>query len=137
MGIKDIFKKATSYVKETAALNKAYYETESQKAAESQPGTYQIDGADGFNQDEYDRMRDDIQKHYEQNFDLNTLEGISSIPAKKYVFSDWLHGDITYVLQRKATEHKRNKRMDLAIAGLGRRGKGKGHCHRVAYTRYR
>lgn len=54
-------------------------------------------------------------------YDLETIEGIQAIKIPKY------HGqhygstptkNIEYILQRKATEHKRNKRMDLAIACL-------------------
>lgn len=69
-------------------------------------------------QAEYDRMRDDINKHFEREFDLNSLDGINSIPVKKYVYRDEVLGNIAYVLQRKATMHKGDKRMDLAIACL-------------------
>lgn len=53
-------------------------------------------------------------------YDMETLDGINSIPvpAKNYNTGDWTKDCIYYVLQRKATEHKRNKRLDLAIACL-------------------
>lgn len=52
-------------------------------------------------------------------YDLDTLEGIQviAIPPGKQ-FSAPLTKSIEYILQRKATEHKRNGRMDLAIACL-------------------
>lgn len=53
-------------------------------------------------------------------YDMDSLEGINAIPvpAKNYHTGDPLKDNIYYVLQRKATEHKRNHRMDLAIACL-------------------
>lgn len=54
-------------------------------------------------------------------FDLDSEKGIKAIPIPRY---DRIHGlaspvnNIEYILQRKATEHKRNGRMDLAIACL-------------------
>ena len=55
-------------------------------------------------------------KHY----DMDTLEGINVIPvpAKNYNTGNPTKDCIYYVLQRKATEHKKNGRMDLAIACL-------------------
>lgn len=56
-----------------------------------------------------------------QVYDLNSLEGITAIQVPKY---EPLRGiaspvdNIEYILQRKATEHKKNNRMDLAIACL-------------------
>lgn len=54
------------------------------------------------------------------HYDLDTLDGINAIPvpAKNYKTGDPTKDCIYYVLQRKATEHKKNKRMDLAIACL-------------------
>ncbi len=55
------------------------------------------------------------------DYDLETIEGIMSIKIPKY---ERLHSiqspvnNIEYILQRKATEHKKNGRMDLAIACL-------------------
>ena len=53
-------------------------------------------------------------------YDMDTLDGINAIPvpAKNYKTGDPTKDCIHYVLQRKATEHKKNKRMDLAIACL-------------------
>lgn len=54
-------------------------------------------------------------------YDLNSVKGIRSIPIPKY---EPLHGmqsptnNIEYILQRKATEHKKNGNMDLAIECL-------------------
>lgn len=55
-----------------------------------------------------------------KKYDMDTLEGINAIPvpAKDYNTGDWTKDRIYYVLQRKATEHKRNGKMDLAIACL-------------------
>ncbi|EFC05621.1 hypothetical protein HMPREF9013_1325 [Bulleidia extructa W1219] len=51
---------------------------------------------------------------------MDTLIGIESIPvpAKDYNTGNDLKDAIWYVLQRKATEHKRNGNLDLAIACL-------------------
>ncbi len=55
-----------------------------------------------------------------QKYDMDSIEGINSIPvpAKNYTTGDPTKDCIYYVLQRKATEHKKNGRMDLAIACL-------------------
>ena len=53
--------------------------------------------------------------------DLDTIEGIMSIPIPKYAPLQGMgnpSNNIEYILQKKATEHKRNGRMDLAIACL-------------------
>jgi len=51
---------------------------------------------------------------------MDSLEGINAIPvpAKNYNTGDWKTSEIYYILQRKATEHKKAGRMDLAIACL-------------------
>lgn len=54
-------------------------------------------------------------------YDLNTAEGIESIEIPMYKPNKGIQSpvnNIEYILQRKATEHKRNGRMDLAIACL-------------------
>lgn len=53
-------------------------------------------------------------------YDMDTLEGINSIPvpAKNYHTGNDLKDCIYYVLQRKATEHKKAGRMNCAIACL-------------------
>ena len=53
-------------------------------------------------------------------YDMDSLNGINSIPvpAKNYNTGDPTKDCIYYVLQRKATDHKKNGRMDLAIACL-------------------
>ena len=53
-------------------------------------------------------------------YDMDTLEGINAIPvpAQNYNTGDPTKDCIYYVLQKKATEHKKNGRMDLAIACL-------------------
>ena len=58
-----------------------------------------------------------------KRYDLNTVEGIEAIPVKSFKYDPhdgvkYAYYDIEYVLQRKATEHKKNGRMDLAIACL-------------------
>lgn len=63
-----------------------------------------------------------FKKFFSQGkYDLETLEGIQSIPIPKYPPLQGLSSpvnNIEYILQRKATEHKKNGRMDLAIACL-------------------
>lgn len=56
----------------------------------------------------------------EHRYDMDTLEGIRAIPvpARNYNTGDWKQDRIDYLLQRKATEHKKNGQMDLAIACL-------------------
>lgn len=54
-------------------------------------------------------------------YDLETLEGIRAIKIPKYSQINGLQSptkNIEYILQRKATEHKKNGRMDLAIECL-------------------
>ncbi len=54
-------------------------------------------------------------------YDLDTLSGISSIQIPNYKPLQGMASpvnNIEYILQKKATEHKRNGRMDLAIACL-------------------
>lgn len=55
-----------------------------------------------------------------KQYDMDSLDGINSIPvpAKNYTTGDPTKDCIYYILQRKATEHKKNGRMDLAIACL-------------------
>lgn len=55
-----------------------------------------------------------------KKYDMDTLAGINSIPvpAKNYNNGDFTKDCIYYLLQRKATEHKKNGKMDLAIACL-------------------
>lgn len=64
----------------------------------------------------------DIMSLFKKNdYDLDSLEGILSIEIPKYKPKHGLlspENNIEYILQRKATEHKRNGRMDLAIACL-------------------
>ncbi len=58
--------------------------------------------------------------HKTQKYDMETLSGINSIPvpARNYNSGDFTQDCIYYLLQRKATEHKKNGKMDLAIACL-------------------
>lgn len=58
-----------------------------------------------------------------EHYDLNSIQGIESIPIKSFEYDpqdgkNYAYHDIEYVLQRKATEHKKNGRVDLAIACL-------------------
>ena len=55
------------------------------------------------------------------SYDLDSIEGINKIGIPKYPPLKGLESpvnNIEYILQRKATEHKKNGRMDLAIACL-------------------
>lgn len=53
-----------------------------------------------------------------KNYDMDTLEGINAIPVPAKNFGNDLKDQTYYMLQRKATEHKKNGHMDLAIACL-------------------
>mgnify|MGYP004478442433 CR=1 FL=1 len=55
-----------------------------------------------------------------RKYDMDTVEGINAIPipARNYNTGNDLQDCIYYVLQRKATEHKKAGRMDCAIACL-------------------
>jgi len=57
----------------------------------------------------------------QNKYDLDSLEGIESIEIPKYQPLRGIQSpvnNIEYILQRKATEHKRNGHMNLAIACL-------------------
>lgn len=53
-------------------------------------------------------------------YDMDSIEGIRSIPvpAQNYTTGNPTEDCIYYVLQKKATEHKKNNHMDLAIECL-------------------
>ena len=54
-------------------------------------------------------------------YDIDSIEGIQNIPIPKYKPLQGMGSpvnNIEYILQRKATEHKKNGRMDLSIACL-------------------
>lgn len=62
-----------------------------------------------------------FSKFISPKYDFDTIEGISKIQIPKYKALKGIESpvnNIEYILQRKATEHKKNKRMDLAIACL-------------------
>lgn len=58
-----------------------------------------------------DEIKKAVKIPHPRNYDMETVAGINSIPVPA-------GGDTYYVLQRKATEHKRNGKMDEAIACL-------------------
>lgn len=56
-----------------------------------------------------------------EKYDFQTLEGINSIKIPNYKSLQGISSpvnNVEYILQRKATEHKKNGKMDLAIACL-------------------
>ena len=56
-----------------------------------------------------------------EKYDFQTLEGINSIKIPNYNSLQGISSpvnNVEYILQRKATEHKKNGKMDLAIACL-------------------
>lgn len=56
-----------------------------------------------------------------KKYDLDSVDGIESIEVPAYRKNNGIQSpvnNIEYILQRKATEHKKNGRMDLAIACL-------------------
>lgn len=58
--------------------------------------------------------------HWSKSPDLNSIDGIRSIsvPTKKEKQQHEVKDGMEYILQRKATEHKKDGRMDLAIECL-------------------
>ncbi len=59
----------------------------------------------------------------EPHYDLNSIQGIKSIPVKSFKYDpqdgkSYAYYNIEYILQRKATEHKKNGHLDLAIECL-------------------
>ena len=67
---------------------------------------------------------------------MDSLEGINSIPvpAKDYNTGDPTKDCIYYLLQRKATEHKKNGKIDLAIACLRKSNELSDHEKRPLLT---
>ena len=67
-------------------------------------------------------FKDLIKKFFlKEKFDLESLDGINSIKIPNYKPLQGMsspYNNIEYILQKKATEHKKNGRMDLAIACL-------------------
>lgn len=68
-------------------------------------------------------MFKDLIKNFflKEKFDLESLDGINSIKIPNYKPLQGMsspYNNIEYILQKKATEHKKNGRMDLAIACL-------------------
>lgn len=63
-----------------------------------------------------------LNKLSKSKFDLTTIEGIRAIPVptkkREYREDHDIKNDIEYILQRKATEYKKNGRIDLAIECL-------------------
>lgn len=54
-----------------------------------------------------------------EKYDFETIEGINSIKIPNYKPLQGMSSpvnNVEYILQRKATDHKKNGRMDLAIA---------------------
>lgn len=69
----------------------------------------------------FDFFRKMFISNSNNKYDFETLEGIQSIPIPKYKPLQGMSSpvnNIEYILQRKATEHRKNGRMDLAIACL-------------------
>lgn len=82
---------------------------------------------DGSRVDKYlysKEAKDYIEEVNKTEYDFDSLEGIESIPVPPHKLpppEGMLASpvdEIEYILQRKATQHKRNGRMDLAIACL-------------------
>ena len=69
----------------------------------------------------FDFFRKIFISNSNNKYDFETLEGIQNIPIPKYKPLQGMGSatnNIEYILQRKATEHKKNGKMDLAIACL-------------------
>lgn len=78
--------------------------------------------SDGIIKNKKERLYNntDSKQHQSAIYDMDSLYGIQSIPvpAQNYNTGNPTKDCIYYVLQRKATEHKKNGHMDLAIACL-------------------
>ena len=77
---------------------------------------------DNFDPEEYSRYNEEKIKEFKDKYDLNTIEGIQSIPiseAKKYPDGG---KSVVYmpeqILNRQATEYKKENKYDLAIECL-------------------
>lgn len=69
-------------------------------------------------QERYEAQRKAENEYLGSHFDFNTVEEILAIPLDAETPFDTVTGQVEYYLQRKATRHKREHRMDLAIACL-------------------
>ena len=69
----------------------------------------------------FDFFRKIFISNSNNKYDFETLEGIQNIPIPKYKPLQGMGSpvnNVEYILQKKATQHKKNGRMDLAIACL-------------------
>lgn len=71
----------------------------------------------------YKSMRSLEEQWLEKHYDLNSLEGVKRIPAKKGLRcpkTSGVTGQLYYYLRRKAYEHEKEGRMDLAVACMSK-----------------
>lgn len=74
---------------------------------------------DPMTNEEYQSMRSSEAQWLEKHYDLNSVEGIKRIPAKKGLrcpITSGVTGQLYYYLRHKAYEHEENGKMDLAVA---------------------
>ena len=77
---------------------------------------------DEFNQEEYDKYNNSKIEKFVKKYDLSTIEGINAIPIQEALKYPDGGRSVVYmpeqILNRKASEYKKNKKYDLAIACL-------------------
>lgn len=77
---------------------------------------------DNFNQEEYDNFNNERIKEFKEKYDLTTVDGIRAIPAEEAKrYSDGGRSVVympEQILNRQATEYKKNNQFDLAIECL-------------------
>lgn len=77
---------------------------------------------DEFNQEEYDRYNNSKIEEFAKKYDLSTIEGINAIPIQEALKYPDGGRSVVYmpeqILNRKASEYKKNEKYDLAIACL-------------------
>lgn len=76
-----------------------------------------------FDIEEYNRINHEMIERVKEQYDMDSLEGIRAIPVPnaKPSFRESTPSIVVlieYILQRKATEHKKNNHLDLAIECL-------------------
>ena len=77
---------------------------------------------DNYNQEEYDNYNNERIKEFKERYDLTTIDGIRAIPAEEAKrYSDGGRSVVympEQILNRQATEYKKNNQFDLAIECL-------------------
>ena len=103
---------------------KSYYLTDAGKVRSHNEDSVTIvkNSNDEFNQEEYDRYNNSKIEEFAKKYDLSTIEGINAIPIQEALKYPDGGRSVVYmpeqILNRKASEYKKNEKYDLAIACL-------------------